>query len=103
MSLIQGVSIAYKTIDIFRETIGTDPGSVNNWYIGVASDPLGQLKDHGIDLTSTIYLYETFQNALVPAFIKDHFLNLGVDGQRTIFHTDYTSVYLFKKSADSNP
>jgi hypothetical protein len=103
MSIALDADMTTRTIKTFEEIIQFNSGLPKDWYIGVTDHPLDELVDHRIILDRDNYFYETFSNALVPVFIKDHFLKSGVDGIRKKFDNKFTSVYLYKKTTHSIP
>ena len=103
MSIVLNAETATKTIKNFEEVINFNPGLPGDWYIDVTDNPQEVLVDHKIRLNRDVYFYETFSNAFVPVFIKDHFLRFGVDGVRRIFDSKSTSVFLYKKTTNSIP
>ena len=103
MSITLDADWTTRTIKSFEEVIKFNLGIASDWYIDVTDHPKDELLDHRIKLHGDTFFYETFSNALLPVFIKDYFLKLGVDGIRKKFDNKFTSVYIYKKTTHSVP
>ena len=94
----------YQIIDTLDEFIRRNSYTYRDWYVGLAANVESNLfKEHQLSPETDVWTIEEIPDAKEGVRIREYFLNMGcVSGISDVtFQARY--VYLYRRSAKSNP
>ena len=94
----------YQIIDSLDEFIRKNSYTYRDWYVGLTANVEEHLfNEHQLSPETDVWIFEAIPDAREGARIREYFLNMGcVSGISDVtYQAQY--IYLYRRSAKSNP